>query len=120
MFHKELGPDRIQEWTCVWQTGVESEAGLVQAFLQNRGFDSRILSKKDSAYTVNFGDLSAIFIYVPDTEAEEAKKAIEEWEKGEIVGLPGEDGHDEENGDVKEADDDSAWKADGTDEESTR
>lgn len=91
MFHKELGPDHIQDWTCVWKTGVESEAGLVRAFLQNRGFDSRILSKKDSAYTVNFGDLSAIFVYVPEAEASEAKKAIEEWEKGEIADFPDED-----------------------------
>ena len=118
MFHKELGPDRIQDWTCVWQTGVESEAGLVQAFLQNRGFDSRILSKKDSAYTVNFGDLSAIFIYVPDAEAAEALQAIEEWEKGEIAGFPGEDGNDQ-NGDQAYGANEKDTDDDGTDEDKT-
>ncbi len=84
MFNDKLTPDKIDDWNCVYETSIESEAGLVKGFLSNRGIPCEILSKKDSAYTVNFGDLSAIFLYVPKEHAEDAEKALKEWKDGEI------------------------------------
>ncbi len=84
MFSDKIKPDNVDDWKCVYETSIESEAGLVSGFLQNRGITCEILSKKDSAYTVNFGDLSAIFVYVPTDQAGEAEKALDDWKKGTI------------------------------------
>ncbi|MDG5768000.1 DUF2007 domain-containing protein [Balneolales bacterium ANBcel1] len=84
MFNNKISPDKIEDWTCVYETSIESEAGLVHGFLENRDIPCEILSKKDSAYTVNFGDLSAIFLYVPREHAEDAQKALNEWKEGKI------------------------------------
>lgn len=84
MFRKKIKPDNIENWKCIYETSIESEAGLVEIFLQNRGIDCQILSKKDTAYNVTFGDLSALYIYVPEAQAGEAEKAIAEWKEGKI------------------------------------
>ncbi len=100
MFSEKIKPDNVDDWTCVYETSIESEARLVQAFLQDYGLTCEVLSKKDSAYTVNFGDLSALFVYVPTDQAADAKKALEEWKEGKIdyegKGEPEDDEADEE------------------------
>lgn len=99
MFHEKIQPDKIEDWKCVYETSIESEAGLVQAFLKDQGLMCEVLSKKDSAYTVNFGDLSALFVYVPADQVGKANKALEEWKQGKIdYEGKGEPGDDDENG----------------------
>lgn len=98
MFNEKLSPDKIDDWKCIYETSMESEARLVQAYLQDQGLTCEVLSKKDSAYNVNFGDLSAIFLYVPSEEVSDAEKALKEWKDGTI------DFEDPEN---QGADDDS-------------
>jgi len=84
MINKQIRPDEVDDWKCVYETSIESEAGLVQAYLLDQGLTCEILSKKDSAYTVNFGDLSAIFVYVPNDQSKKAEKALKEWKDGKI------------------------------------
>ncbi|MFO8030044.1 MAG: DUF2007 domain-containing protein [Cyclonatronaceae bacterium] len=84
MFNEKIKPDEVENWECVYETSIESEAGLVQAFLKDQGLECEVLSKKDSAYTVNFGDLSALFVYVPAEQADDARKALSEWKDGKI------------------------------------
>ena len=84
MFNEKIKPDDVNNWKCVYETSIESEARLVQAFLKDQGLECEVLSKKDSAYSVNFGDLSALFVYVPTDQADDAQKALDEWKKGNI------------------------------------
>ncbi|MEX0680593.1 MAG: hypothetical protein WD097_04355 [Balneolales bacterium] len=84
MFNKKVRPDNIDNWICIYETSNETEARLVEAFIRNLGMECELLSKKDSAYSVNFGDLSALFIYVPHDKAEEAKKSLKQWKEGKI------------------------------------
>jgi len=99
MFSDKIKPDEVDNWKCVYETSIESEAGLVKAFLKDQGLECEVLSKKDSAYTVNFGDLSALFVYVPAEQADDALKALEEWKAGKIdYEGKGEPDEDDENG----------------------
>ncbi len=99
MFNEKIQPDNIENWKCVYETSIESEARLVQAFLKDQGLECEVLSKKDSAYTVNFGDLSALFVYVPAEQADDAYKALEEWKQGKIdYEGKGDPDDDDENG----------------------
>lgn len=99
MFSDKMKPDEVDNWKCVYETSIESEARLVQAFLKDQGLECEVLSKKDSAYTVNFGDLSALFVYVPADQADKAFKALEEWKAGKIdYEGKGEPDGDDENG----------------------
>ncbi len=84
MFNKKIEPDKVDDWKCVYETSVESEAGLVEAFLRDHDIDCQRLSKKDTAYNVNFGDLSALYIYVPSDQSDAAEKALNEWKEGKI------------------------------------
>ncbi|MDI6401779.1 DUF2007 domain-containing protein [Balneolaceae bacterium ANBcel3] len=84
MFNKPFKPDQIEDWACIYQTGVESEAQLVKGFLSDREINCQILSKKDNPFSVNFGDLSEIFLYVPEAEKEKAEEALKEWKEGSL------------------------------------
>ncbi len=99
MFNEKIKPDNVDNWKCVYETSIESEASLVKAFLKDQGLECEVLSKKDSAYTVNFGDLSALFVYVPADQAGKAVEALEEWKEGKIdYEGKGEPDEDDENG----------------------
>ena len=84
MFRKKLDPDNIKDWVCVYESGKEFEADMIRNFLADREIPAHILSKKDSAYQVNFSDLSLIYVYVPVEYEVEAKKALVELENAEI------------------------------------
>ena len=101
MFRDKMSPDNIENWKCIYETSLEGEAQLVQAYLRDQGLECQILSKKDSAYSVNFGDLSTIFLYVPDKDQKAALKALEEWKKASAK--TGEDAADTQE-------DESGWQ----------
>ncbi len=84
MLKNKINPDDFDDWKCIYETSIESEANLVHGFLQDQGLTCQVLSKKDSAYTVNFGDLSVIFVYVPERDVKKAEKALKEWKDGTI------------------------------------
>lgn len=95
MFNEKIEPEKFENWKCIYETSLESEARLVQAYLQDQGHTCEVLSKKDSAYTVNFGDLSALFVYVPADQADEAEAALQEWKDGK-TDYKGDGGEDPE------------------------
>ncbi|MEX0684957.1 MAG: DUF2007 domain-containing protein [Balneolales bacterium] len=75
-------PPRFEDWICVYETSLENDANMVKSFLDHREITTQILSKKDSNFDVNFGDLSIIYLYVPNEEEEEALAALKEWQDG--------------------------------------
>ncbi len=79
MFNRK-NPDEIQNWSCVYETTTEYDANLAKSYLESRGLVTRIISKRDSAFNLNVGDLAVIFLYVPDNEEAQAREAIREWE----------------------------------------
>ncbi|MCC5934142.1 MAG: DUF2007 domain-containing protein [Candidatus Cyclonatronum sp.] len=85
MFGNDPKPSEIKDWTCVFDTNQEFEAEMMKNFLDDRGFEAQILSKKDSAYSVNHSQLSLLYVYVPDDKADDARAAIREFEDGELI-----------------------------------
>ena len=69
-------PDNIQDWICVFETSIEFEAELVRSFLADADIPVQILSKKDTTYTTNIGNLSLIYVYVPQQHEQEAREAM--------------------------------------------
>lgn len=84
MFSKPT-PDSIKDWVCIHETTMEHDAQMVRNYLKDQEIPCEILSKKDSSYLVNFGDLSQIFVYVHKDFEDQANKAMKEWHDGEIT-----------------------------------
>lgn len=75
--------DAIEGWICIYETNTEYEAQLIKSYLNSRDIDCNILSKHDSAFDLSVGDMSVIFLYVPQKMEKKAKEAIDEWQEGE-------------------------------------
>lgn len=73
-------PDEIENWECVYETGTPYEAEMVKNSLQNMEIPCQILSKRDSPFNVNIGDLALIYVYVPKDFADQAHKMIADFE----------------------------------------
>ena len=87
MFGNDPKASTIKDWTCVFETGQDYEAEMMLNFLSDRNINAEILSKKDRAYSVTHSQLSMVYVYVPDAQADAAREAIKEFEQGEV--LPG-------------------------------
>jgi hypothetical protein len=81
MFNK-LNPDEIKDWTCVYETGTEYDAEMVKNYFADQGVTSEILSKRDSSYNLNIGQMSMVYVYVPQDQEEAAQKALNDWKDG--------------------------------------
>lgn len=82
--------DDIENWVCVMERGTEYEVEIAKSYLTDREIPANILSKRDSAISVNVGDMAHVYLYVPREYAEEARKALDE------VDLSGEADNEEE------------------------
>jgi hypothetical protein len=71
-------PSKIENWVCVLERGTEYEVEMVKNYLSNLKIPSNILSKRDSAYSLNIGEMSMVYLYVPVEFEKKARKAIEE------------------------------------------
>jgi len=74
----------INGWVCVYETGTEYDAELVKGFLDSRDIQCTILNKRDRAYNLNVGDMSNIWLYVPEDQVELARRALTEWNGAQI------------------------------------
>ncbi len=82
MFNKNR-PDDVENWVCIYETTTEYDANLAKSYLESREIDVRIISKRDSAFDLNIGDLALIYVYVTKGQEDEAHEAMREWKSGE-------------------------------------
>jgi hypothetical protein len=77
-------PDSIPNWECVLQHNDSIYVEMVKAYLNDSNIPSQILSKKDSAYSLNVGLMAQIYLYVPEEFISEAKKMVDDFESADI------------------------------------
>lgn len=87
-------PNKIKNWVCILERGTEYEVELAKNYLSNLKIPSNILSKRDSSYNFNFGEMSMVYLYVPKEFEKKARKAL---------------------ADLNEQEDDFDWNEDGGD-----
>jgi hypothetical protein len=75
-------PNHVDGWICVYQTGSDVDASMVQNYLESCEIEAQILSKRDSAYNLNVGDMAQIFVYVPADYENEARDVLQQWQSG--------------------------------------
>ena len=69
-------PNKIKNWVCILERGTEYEVELAKNYLSNLKIPSNILSKRDSSYNFNFGEMSMVYLYVPKEFEKKARKAL--------------------------------------------
>ena len=74
-------PDKIDNWVCILERGTEYEVELARSYLSNLKIPSNILSKRDSSYSLNFGEMSMVYLYVPKEFEKKARRALEELDE---------------------------------------
>ncbi|MBO6795052.1 MAG: DUF2007 domain-containing protein [Balneolaceae bacterium] len=90
-------PNDIENWVCVLESGTEYEVDMAQNYLKNLKIPSNILSKRDTAYSLQIGEMSSIYLYVPVEFEKKARQALEELDDAEFEGF-----EDDEEGDSVE------------------
>ncbi len=60
-------------WTKIYSAGEEYQANLIKSLLENNGLHPVLLDKKDDEFRLGHAE-----IHVPEEEAEQARKIIEE------------------------------------------
>lgn len=76
-------PSEIDNWVCIKEGNIEYEMEMAKNYLSNLKIPSNILSKRDSAYSLNVGEMALIYLYVPTEYEQEARKALQEWDDAE-------------------------------------
>lgn len=79
----EPNPNDVENWVCVMQRGTEYEIEMAKNYLSNLKIPSNILSKRDSAYNLNVGDMALVYLYVPQEFEQKARRALAEWQDDE-------------------------------------
>jgi len=62
------------------ERSTEYEIGFAKNYLSNLEIPSHILSKRDSAYSLNVGDMALVYLYVPKEYEKRARNALKEIE----------------------------------------
>lgn len=73
-------PKPFDNWVCVFERGTEYEVAMARNWLANLKIPSNILSKRDSSYSLNIGDTSMVYLYVPMEFELRARKALRTME----------------------------------------
>lgn len=76
-------PNKVDNWVCVLEKGTEYEVELAKSYLASMKIPSNILSKRDSSYSLNIGEMSMVYLYVPKEFEKDARKALAELESDE-------------------------------------
>ncbi len=77
-------PNKIDNWVCVLERGTEYEVELAKSYLSSLKIPSNILSKRDSSYSLNIGEMSMVYLYVPVEFEKKARKALRQLDESEI------------------------------------
>lgn len=80
-------PNDIDNWVCVLESGTEYEVDMAQNYLKNLKIPSNILSKRDTAYSLQVGEMALIYLYVPVEFESKARKALAELDDAEFEGF---------------------------------
>ena len=106
---------RYEGWIAVFKTGRDYEAEVVRDRLDDAGLSAVIMSKRDSAFNLNVGSLSDIFVMVPPRDAAEARAILadqafsaKELEDQALAASPDLNDDDEELGTVGASDSDDS------------
>lgn len=73
-------PQPMENWVCVFERGTEYEVAMARNWLANLKIPSNILSKRDSSYSLNIGETSMVYLYVPKEFEARARKALQTME----------------------------------------
>lgn len=73
-------PEDIENWVCVLERGTNYEVEMARNYLSNLRIPSNILSKRDSAYSLNIGEMALVYLYVPKEYEQQAREALNEWD----------------------------------------
>lgn len=63
------------------ERGTEYEIELARGYLSNLQIPSNILSKRDSAYSLNVGETALVYLYVPREFEKRAREALDEFNR---------------------------------------
>jgi len=77
----EPKPSYVEDWVCVMERGTEYEIEMAKNYLSDREIPSNILSKRDSSYNLNVGDMAHVYLYVPADYEKQAREALAEWDR---------------------------------------
>ncbi|MEX0721193.1 MAG: hypothetical protein WD059_11025 [Balneolaceae bacterium] len=80
-FFNDPKPNDIENWVCVLEGSTDLEIEMAKNYLSNMKIPSNILSKRDSAYSLNVGEMAKVFLYVPQEFEKKARKALSDLEK---------------------------------------
>lgn len=76
-------PSKIDNWVCVLEKGTEYEVEMAKNYLSNLKIPSNILSKRDRSYSLNIGEMSMVYLYVPKEFEKKARKALADLDEAE-------------------------------------
>lgn len=74
-------PNKIDNWVCVLESNTDLEVEMVKNYFSNLKIPSNILSKRDSAYSLNVGEMAMVYLYVPKDFEQKARNALAELEE---------------------------------------
>lgn len=74
-------PNEIDNWVCVLEASTDLEVEMAKNYLSNLKIPSNILSKRDSAYSLNIGEMAMVYLYVPKEYENKARKALANLEE---------------------------------------
>lgn len=77
-FFRGSAPNKIENWVCVMERNIEFEVDMAKNYLSNHRIPSNILNKRDSAHSINVGEMSLIYLYVPKEFEKRARKLLAE------------------------------------------
>lgn len=69
-------PNEIDNWVCVLEASTDLEVEMAKNYLSSLKIPSNILSKRDSAYSLNIGEMAMVYLYVPKEFEKKARKAL--------------------------------------------
>lgn len=74
-------PNEIDNWVCVLEGSTDLEIEMAKNYLSNLKIPSNILSKRDSAYSLNVSEMAMVYLYVPVEFEKKARKALAKLEE---------------------------------------
>lgn len=85
----------IKNWVCVMERGTDYEIELARTFLASLKIPSNILSKRDRAYSLNIGETSMVYLYVPTEFEKKAREVLSDLDRDVSNEYPDNDDDDE-------------------------